>query len=123
MNSQEQEHWDYEDGCQSEAQNAYQRSRQEIDLIGDRDKIAKLSQDGKWVLIHWQEKYCPSTDAFLADVPHIHDYFDTEIDAKTAHNEHVKEFGLNSTLELRSPKPKLTIEDVKSDIQIDDIPF
>ena len=82
MNIQEQEHWDHENGCMSELQNAYQRSRMEIDTRGDTDRIKELKKQGKSFTVYWGEVFCPSTDAFIADVPSVDRVFDTEKEAK-----------------------------------------
>lgn len=83
MNVQEQEHWDYEDGCMSELQNAYQLSRMEIDTRGDTDRIKELKKQGKSFTVYWGEVFCPSTDAFIADVSSVDRVFDTEKEAKS----------------------------------------
>jgi len=104
MNLQEQEHWDHEDGCQSELQNAYQRSRMEADLVGDREEIQKWANRGKYVLIYWMPEICPSTDAYLADVPHIDQVYDEYDEAHNAFMELSSELGSEAYVELRYPE-------------------
>lgn len=64
---QYQEHLDYEAGCMSDLQNAFARSRQEIEIRDDRAKVRELVGAGKFVVVSSFPVLCPSTDAFLGE--------------------------------------------------------
>lgn len=64
---QQQEHWDYEAGVASELQNAYQNSRNNIDLNGDDAAILTARRVGYFVAVLESPVYCPATDAILGN--------------------------------------------------------
>lgn len=61
---QEQEDYEYRMGMASELQNAYSRSCIE-GHNDDKPKIAELVAAGRFVLVAWSIRFCPSTDAVL----------------------------------------------------------
>jgi hypothetical protein len=65
MNIQEREERDYEMGCMTEQQNAFARSRAEIQLRNDSARIAAAVEAGQHVVCTSRPVTCPSTDAFI----------------------------------------------------------
>lgn len=76
MFNQEQEHWDYEEGAKSELQNAFERSRAEIKIVDETQKINELVAQGKHVVASGYPVCCPSTDAYIGRVVVIDGVFD-----------------------------------------------
>ena len=80
MNIQEQEHWDYEMGVASDAQNAFSLSQMEL-KPDDSKEINDLVESGKFVACREMEQYCLATDAFLrVDLLYVK-HFDTRQEA------------------------------------------
>lgn len=77
----QREHYDHEMGVQSELQNAFQRSRSEIKLVDDTQKIAELVAQGKHVVASGHPVCCPSTDAYIGRMVCIDGVFDSRDEA------------------------------------------
>jgi hypothetical protein len=122
MNIQEQEHWDYEDGCMSELQNAYDQSRMEIDLVGDINKITELLNKGKSLVVSWHTVYCPRTDAYLGDVAHIEHVCANLETANAVFRHMVDVLGLDD-IEIRTPGDKTISQNCPTEVCDSDIPF
>ena len=65
MNNQEQEHCDYENGCRSEFQNAFDYNRMQTDLDPDAEEIAVKLSMGLFVVVLHYPVCCQSTDAYI----------------------------------------------------------
>ncbi len=75
------EEMDYELGCASELQNAFDRSRMEIQIHDDTKKIEELVAASKHVVASSGVVCCPSTDAYIGRSVHIEGIFDTREEA------------------------------------------
>ena len=65
--NQEREHWDFEAGRATEAQNAFTEA---ISLVGDKQaeqaaRISRARSLGLFVVVKEIEQFCTSTDAFV----------------------------------------------------------
>lgn len=65
MNDQEREHWDHEEGCQTELQNAFALSKMTVQIKNELDEATDLVNQGKHVLMYSRSVLCPSTDAYI----------------------------------------------------------
>jgi len=116
-----QEHWDYEMGCQTELQNAYQRSSIERPQ-GDDALIEKLVEQGKFVVVYYAEYCCPRTDAFICEVSRILKIYDNR-EAAEAHYREIMEGDDYSVYAVMPPKPSPYTAPMVEDYGTDDIPF
>lgn len=64
MNHLEQEHWDHEMGCATEAQNVLIWNRMNMQA-DDSFKIKEALDKGLFVVVKEGTVYCPSTDAIM----------------------------------------------------------
>jgi hypothetical protein len=62
---QKQENDEYEAGCASELQNAFEQSKRDTVITNDSAEIKKLRKEGNFVLVSEHPVYCRSTDAIL----------------------------------------------------------
>jgi hypothetical protein len=81
MYDAELEHYDHEDGRQTELQMAFARSRAEIQIVDETKKIAELVAQGKHVVASGYPVCCPSTDAYIGRTVCIDGVFDTRDEA------------------------------------------
>lgn len=85
FNIQEVEELEY---CpQLEHQNAYSQSCIETDRTDDREKIADLISQGKWIVISYSDVCCPYTDAGIFTAVYIVEVFDNEGSAQKHYDE------------------------------------
>lgn len=73
---QELEEIDYETGCKTELQNAFDRSRSEIQIHDDSSLIKEFVERGKFVVASSFPVCCPSTDAYIGRTVHLESVFD-----------------------------------------------
>ena len=78
MYEQEREH---EFGAATELQNAFARSRAEIQIVDETQKIKDLVAQGKHVVASGYPVCCPRTDAYIGRTVCIDGIFDTRDEA------------------------------------------
>lgn len=127
MYDQEQEHWDYEMGAQSELRNAFDRSRFEADIQNDTKKIDDLVAQGKHVVVEAHPICCRSTDAYIGRAVCIIGVFDTRDEAMVMFNqasEDISDCDLDVWVSPTPPIPPLPKKELEAIFLSDDnIPF
>ena len=86
MTVQEQEHYEFEAGRASEAQNCFEEAQLRIHQLSQRDagKIADALAEGKFVLVEDVPYHCKATDAFAGTIRSFRAAFDSRGEAEAA---------------------------------------
>lgn len=122
VSRQELEEIDYQMGCATELQNAFARSRTEIQIHDDSPIINEFVERGKFVVASSFLVCCPSTDAYIGRTVYLEAIFDDEQSAIDYVNEKDQDF---SELDMWV-EPRPAYEPPQVDINIfmaDDCPF
>lgn len=123
----EREHWDHENGRQTELQMAFARSRAEIKIVDETEKIDELVAQGKHVVASGYPVCCPSTDAYMGRMVCIDGVFDNRDEALEFFNTMCIGASESEFDSFVSPTPKIErshqeLEDIFLD-DLDDCPF